>query len=200
MPSLKNSSLPYLIILLLVGLFGGLGILSRYLLSDRSSEVLVADPEPFFYCDQESSIPKTVVRIGEYDELVLFTWESDYFEPNYTAPQRCEIVSKRLTDYHNKGSLNYFSTGFINHSDVICASKENGGDCTSENILVTLRKGIDKNPQQVLLHILALQNFSNIEPIQQHGLHVIITDDQEVKAVDFWNYVNLDPHSAQFIK
>jgi hypothetical protein len=96
-----------------------------------------------FVCDNNSDgNPITVAKKGDQTTPPLIVWETTYFGPDYTPENRCNIVSKKLTQAvaNNGGELAGLNLthGRVNNQTVICWVKGKGR-CNAQNMLFTLR-------------------------------------------------------------
>jgi hypothetical protein len=86
----------------------------------------------------------------------MIRWVSKNFSSSrYTPQQRCQDVSARFQSFNDNGTLKFIRTGSVNRYPVLCVANSKGGNCASNAVLVTLRRGSD--PQIVLERLLDLR-------------------------------------------
>lgn len=133
----------------------------------------------------------TVVRKG-LRQAVLITWNTNYFGPQYTPEQRCQIVSNKLQNVAtaNGGTLKGLNlrSGPVNGQVVICALTGSQIQCDASNMLFTLKPENARQPGAVIQQIIT---FS------QTGSGTINEDSGEEVTVDLgiWEERAFPPES-----
>ncbi len=103
-------------------------------------------------------IPTTLARTPRGDVPVI-RWVSTYFSVSGYDPQtRCEQVSARFQLYHQRGSLQYLTTGRMNTMPVICTTTAQGGSC--QNLLFTLKPTSSRSPSETLQALMDVRQRS----------------------------------------
>lgn len=115
------------------------------------------DTTTTFQCVTSGRNFVTIARRGSVTTDPMILWKSTEFGREYTPWQRCQTVSKRLTNAvaENGGRLGnlQLTTGTINNLPVVCYV--NGrGRCNSQNILFTLDRRNAKNPGEALTRLI----------------------------------------------
>ena len=108
-----------------------------------------------FYCGKSKSkgTPVTFVRTQDGRKIGMINWTSNnYFPPPYTAQERCEIVSRKFQQSNNNGTLKNITTGMLRGYPVVCAGTSQKPTCTDDNLLFTLKRGV--NPSATLRRLL----------------------------------------------
>jgi len=103
-----------------------------------------------YYCAQLNGNWNTFVNTPR-GRVKLVSWEES-FAGNWTPRNRCVEISKRFQGFLDDGSLKYIRTGQVNNLPVLCVAEIKGGDCPSQNVLITLKS--DTDPENVLLRLL----------------------------------------------
>ncbi|WP_445636350.1 Secreted protein [Nostoc sp. DSM 114161] len=104
-----------------------------------------------FFCDREGKIPVTKVRSSRGPETFMRWVIKDFMRSGFDPKTRCRAVSARLQRYYDNGQLFFTSRNNFNGYPVICIANSKGVPCTSDNILVTLKRGT--NAQATLKQI-----------------------------------------------
>jgi Circadian oscillating protein COP23 len=109
-----------------------------------------------FVCGKSEGKPATVARTKKGD-VPIVVWSSEGFSKSGFTPQvRCQQVSARFQSLYRSGQLKYITAGEINKVPVLCATKEQTGKCTQQNLLYTLKAGA--NPQTVIKNLMNVRN------------------------------------------
>lgn len=112
-----------------------------------------------FNCIQQSNGWATVAKRGNaVSENPLLTWSSTEFGDEWTPEQRCQTVSKKLTEVvaKNGGKLAKLdlTTGKVDNGyTVVCVVNAGQKSCDRNNMLFTLNKQNSKNPGEILVKI-----------------------------------------------
>jgi Circadian oscillating protein COP23 len=119
----------------------------------------------------------------------VITWSTNYFGDNYTPETRCQMVSPKLNNAvaANGGTFKgmRFESGPVNGQLVVCALGTGQSQCTSSNMLFTLKP---ENRPRVVQILQELTNFgvsasSSIVEDSGEGVQVDISDlDQELEG------------------
>jgi hypothetical protein len=119
-----------------------------------------------FYCNSsEDGVPTTFVETAQGTYPVI-RWVSDYFTPHgYDQTTRCRQVSDKFQTHFNDGSLNYITTGVVNHQPVICVSDTNGGTCQA--VLFTLKP--EQNASRIIQRLFDLRSGAASGPLEETG-------------------------------
>jgi hypothetical protein len=119
-----------------------------------------------FYCNSsEDGVPTTFVETAQGTYPVI-RWVSDYFTPHgYDQTTRCRQVSDKFQTHFNDGSLNYITTGVVNHQPVICVSDTNGGTC--QGVLFTLKP--EQNASRIIQRLFDLRSGAASGPLEETG-------------------------------
>ncbi|MDS9397841.1 COP23 domain-containing protein [Aphanizomenon flos-aquae NRERC-008] len=72
--------------------------------------------------------------------------------PPWTAQRRCDEVSRRFQRSNDNGTLKNITTGTLRGEPVVCAGTSQNTACTSNNLLFTLKRGV--NPSATLRRLL----------------------------------------------
>ena len=105
-----------------------------------------------FYCGHSKNVPTTMAKTSRGAVSVIH-WVSTLGE-TYTPEKRCQIVSEKFQTFYQDGTLNYLTTGTVNHQPVICAAQHENGPCTG--VLFTLKPNSD--PGRTLQHLLSIRD------------------------------------------
>jgi hypothetical protein len=109
-----------------------------------------------FVCGKSEGTPATVARTKKGD-VPIVVWSSEGFSKSGFTPQvRCQQVSARFQSLYRSGQLKYITAGTLNNIPVICATREQTGTCSQQNLLYTLKAGAD--PQLVIKKLMMVRN------------------------------------------
>ncbi|MDJ0693593.1 COP23 domain-containing protein [Mastigocoleus sp. MO_188.B34] len=133
-----------------------------------------------FYCAVLNDVPITWVRTSRGKEPFI-RWASDAFD--VSPLQRCKIVSARFRRYYDNGRFYFTGREDLNGYPVLCISERPGGGCSSQNILVTLKKGSD--PGFIIQQILYFRRGAAKEPI------IELSGDKFIQYVDGEFYLDV---------
>lgn len=112
-----------------------------------------------FNCVQQPNGWATVAQRGNaVSQNPLLTWNSTEFGDEWTPEQRCQTVSKRLTEVvaKNGGKLAKLdlTTGKVDNGyTVICVVTAGQKSCDRQNMLFTLNKQNSQTPGEILVKI-----------------------------------------------
>lgn len=102
-----------------------------------------------YYCAQLNGGWNTFVNTPR-GRINLINW-ANQFAPDWTPQKRCDAVSQRFQKFLDEGNLKFIRTGNINQQPVLCVANIRGGSCPDDNVLVTLKPGVD--PEKVLIDL-----------------------------------------------
>ena len=102
-----------------------------------------------YYCAQLNGGWNTFVNTPR-GSVNLINWENE-FSDGWTTKKRCAAVSQRFQNFLDQGNLKFIRTGNINKQPVLCVANTRGGNCPTENVLITLKPGTD--PEGVLIKL-----------------------------------------------
>ncbi|MEG4281582.1 COP23 domain-containing protein [Microcoleus sp. A006_D1] len=129
-----------------------------------------------FKCVQHTTGWATIAQRGNsVSQSPLLTWNSAEFGPEWTAEQRCQTVSERLTDAAAKnggrlGGLDLTTGKVDNGYTVVCVVGAGQKSCDRQNMLFTLNKQNTQAPSQILVKI---TNFASgaasNSPVAENG-------------------------------
>ena len=118
-----------------------------------------------FVCGKYEGTPATVARTKKGDVPIVI-WSSEGFSKSGFTPQvRCQQVSARFQSLYRSGQLKYITAGTLNNIPVICATKEQTGSCTQQNLLYTLKAGAD--PQLVIKKLMMVRNRATSRGLEE---------------------------------
>ncbi len=118
-----------------------------------------------FACGKFEGTPATVARTKKGDVPIVI-WSSEGFSKSGFTPQvRCQQVSARFQSLYRSGQLKYITAGTLNNIPVICATKEQTGTCTQQNLLYTLKAGSD--PQLVIKKLMLVRNRATSKGLEE---------------------------------
>lgn len=133
-----------------------------------------------FVCGKSEGIPATVARTKKGDVPIVI-WSSEGFSKSGFTPQvRCQQVSARFQTLYRSGQLKYITAGKINNIPVICATREQTGACTQQNLLYTLKVGAD--PQLVIKKLMMVRNRATNVGLNESAS--TSTPDSSVKSIE----------------
>ena len=131
--------------------------------SVKSGAAEATEPTIFNCVEQEGDWVTVPQRGNATSTQPLMTWGTREFGDKYTPKQRCQIVSRKLTDVvgNNGGRLKglALTTGKLDNGyTVVCVVMEGKETCNQDNFLFTLNRDNAKNPGVVLAKI---NNFAD---------------------------------------
>lgn len=109
-----------------------------------------ASVENTYYCAQLQGEWNTFVKTPR-GRVKLVSWASKFSE-QWTPQRRCIEVSSRFQNFLASGTLKYIRTGIVNNLPVICVAQFRGGECPTQNVLVTFNPETD--PEKVLVQLM----------------------------------------------
>jgi len=140
-----------------------------------------------FYCGKSKSkdIPVTFVRTQDGRKIAMVNWTSNsYFPPPWTAQRRCDEVSRRFQRSNDNGTLKNITTGTLKKGKlqypVVCAGTEQNATCTDDNLLFTLKRGV--NPSATLRRLLDSKGLASGNTLNESAGDTI--------NIDFQLYLN----------
>ncbi len=114
--------------------------------------------ETSFVCGTYENKPATIAKTARGDVPIVVWSSAEFSESGFTPTVRCKQVSARFQSFYRSGQLKYITIGTINKLPALCATKQLGNTCNSQNLLYTLKP--TSNPQQVIKKLMMLQNQS----------------------------------------
>jgi Circadian oscillating protein COP23 len=118
-----------------------------------------------FVCAKADGIPATVARTKKGDIPIVIWKSEDLSEAGFTPQVRCRQVSARFQSMYRSGQLKYITAGVLNNIPVICATTKVNSDCSSQNLLYTLKPNSD--PQQVIKRLTSIRNRSTSRSLEE---------------------------------
>ena len=132
-----------------------------------------------FICGKSDGIPATVARTRKGDVPIVI-WSSEGFtEAGFTPQLRCQQVSARFQSMYRSGQLKYMIAGTLNRQPVVCATKQLNSNCTSQNLLYTLKP--DADAKQVIRRLTAIRNRSSSKGLEESATRLAPTDANSVE-------------------
>jgi len=134
----------------------GISILPIFLAAQPSN----AKEKTRFVCGSDQGVPATLAISPDGKSVPVIRYVSESFErAGYSAQKRCEEISARFQYYNERRELDFMTVGKINGQNVICVTRQAGGDCSrdlkSEGLLITTRPGV--NPRTTLQQLIAVR-------------------------------------------
>jgi len=123
-----------------------------------SQPLQAQETQPRFMCGKdEQGNPATIVKLPDGTESVVVHYVSGAFAgAGYSNQKRCDEISARFQYFNEKREFDYMTIGKINGQNVVCVTRQEGGDCSRdlkwEGLLMTVRPGI--SPRQTLSELL----------------------------------------------
>ncbi len=117
-----------------------------------------------FYCAVLNNVPITWVRTSRGKEPFI-RWVSTAF--NFSPLERCKIVSAKFRRYYDNGEFYLTGRDNVNGYPVLCISNREGGSCSSQNVILTLKQGSD--PGFVIKQIYYFRRGANGSVIELSG-------------------------------
>jgi hypothetical protein len=162
---------------LMLGLATAVMVGESALLSPPSQAVTAATS---FICGKFEGTPATVARTKKGDVPIVI-WSSEGFSKSGFTPEvRCRQVSARFQTLYRSGQLKYITAGSINRVPVICATREQTGTCTQQNLLYTLKPGAD--PQLVIKKLMLVRNRATSRGLEESASTTI--PDTSAKSIE----------------
>ena len=132
-----------------------------------------------FICGKSDGKPATVARTKKGDVPIVI-WSSEGFtEAGFTPQVRCQQVSARFQSMYRSGQLKYITAGTLNKQPVVCATKQVNSNCSSQNLLYTLKP--DADAQQVIRKLTAIRNRSSSKGLEESSTRLTPTDSNSVE-------------------
>jgi Circadian oscillating protein COP23 len=142
---------------------GVTGSIATGILLADSSQALTATTS--FICGKADGVPATVARTKKGD-IPIVVWRSEEFsDAGFTPQVRCRQVSARFQSMYRSGQLKYLTAGVLNNMPAICATTKVNSNCSSQNLLYTLKPNSD--PQQVIKRLTAIRNRATNESLNE---------------------------------
>jgi len=112
-----------------------------------------AESKTRFVCGEDKGAPATLAILPDGTKAPIIRYVSSAFAAaGYSNQKRCEEISARFQYFNDLNEIDFMTVGKINGQNVICVTKQEGGDCSrhlkSEGLLITVRPGV--NPSTTL--------------------------------------------------
>ena len=120
-----------------------------------------------FFCGLSYGHPTTMVRQPRGNTPMIVWTENSWISDTLTPRKRCQQVSNRFQELHNKGQLRTVKAGRVNGQPVICGVANAQGSCNSSNVLVTLTR--DQNPNKIAAQLLNTRASASGQPVYLSG-------------------------------
>lgn len=121
-----------------------------------------------FACGTNEGSPATIVQTSEHGDVTIITWNSGFFEGSgFDNQTRCDMVSKKFQDFHNQGSLKYFTAGSANKQPIICAVQSMNSPCNSDSQLFTLKP--ESNAEETLQKLFGIRRGASQEGLYENN-------------------------------
>jgi hypothetical protein len=131
-----------------------------------------------FACSKFEGKPATVARTKK-GEIPIVIWSSERFSDSGFTPQvRCQQVSARFQTLYRSGMLKYITAGTLNNLPAICATKQQSGSCSSQNLLYTLKPNSD--PQLVIKKLMMVRNRATSRGLEESASLPTTTSAQSI--------------------
>jgi hypothetical protein len=153
----------------------------------ESSQALTATTN--FVCGKADGVPATIARTKKGDVPIVIWRSEDLSEAGFTPQVRCRQVSARFQSMYRSGQLKYITAGVLNNMPVICATTKVNSNCSSQNLLYTLKP--NSNPQQVIQRLISLRNRASSESINESAKLPANSDKLPAKSVEL-DWLNED--------
>jgi hypothetical protein len=111
-----------------------------------------------YFCAYLGGKPHTIVKTSR-GNVPMILWES---AGEWTALERCSIVSKRFQAFADNGTLKYIATGVVNNQSAICAVATKGFRCNANNLLITLTA---TNRHEAVRRLLDISSLAQSGPV-----------------------------------
>ena len=118
------------------------------------------------YSCQEVDGIYSIYSRTERGDIRLMNFKQD-FAQNWSTVERCEEVALRFQRFSDNGILKFIGAGYVNNEPVLCAVREKGTSCNSENILVTLPPLT--NPVKAARELMDTRSLAKGRVIDVHG-------------------------------
>ena len=124
-------------------------------------------------------------------KVSFIVWKSlDFLASGYSPRDRCQLVSIRLQNFYDNGTLDYFVSGNINKHPVICVAESKDEECVDEDkIVLTLQP--DKTNEEVkeaISTLIGVRDSASNPLYNSQGNQYLIEKDGII-VVDIWNYL-----------
>jgi hypothetical protein len=122
-----------------------------------------------FVCETNTEgSPATIVKTQKHGDVTIITWNSGFFEDSgFDNQTRCDMVSKKFQDFHNQGSLKYFTAGSANKQPIICAVPSTNSPCNSDSQLFTLKP--ESNAEETLHKLFDVRSSASPEGLYENN-------------------------------
>jgi hypothetical protein len=122
-----------------------------------ASQASSAEQAPRFVCGNDQGVPATQAVLPDGTKATIIRYVSGAFErAGFSDQKRCEEISARFQYYNEQREIDFMTVGRINGQNVICVTRQEGGDCSrdlkSEGLLITTRPSV--NPRTTLTQLI----------------------------------------------
>jgi Circadian oscillating protein COP23 len=137
--------------------------------------------ETSFVCGTYENKPATIARTSRGDVPIVVWSSAEFSGSGFTPNVRCKQVSARFQSFYRSGQLKYITTGTINKLPALCATKQLGNTCNSQNLLYTLKPTSD--PQKVIKKLMMLRSQAS-SPVVAESFTPAKTDQVDPNSID----------------
>jgi hypothetical protein len=134
-----------------------------------------------FFCQtaiiRGKKVPVTYAATKGQGNVPIVAWKRNDFSTSLSARQRCQAVSRRFQAYYENRTLKYMRTGTVNNYPVICVANNKGGKCSSNSVLLTLKRG--SNASRTLSQLRDFRGLSNGRLVYLNGNQIVSYQDGE---------------------
>lgn len=120
-----------------------------------------------FVCGLSYGYPTTIVRQPRLNTPIIVWTENSWISDTWTPRRRCQEISNRFQELHNKGQMGTVKAGIVNRQPVICGVANAQGSCNSSNVLLTLTR--DQNPNEIVTQLLNIRASASGQPVYLSG-------------------------------
>jgi hypothetical protein len=101
-----------------------------------------------FVCGTDQGAPATMAVLPDGTQAPIIRFTTGAFAGSgFSNEKRCEEISERFQYFNDLREIDFMTIGKINGQNVICVTRQEGGDCSrdlkSEGLLITVRPGVD---------------------------------------------------------
>ena len=122
-----------------------------------AAQLTNAESKTRFVCGEDNGAPATLAVLPDGTKAPIIRYTSGAFAAaGFSNQKRCEEISMRFQYFNDRGELDFITLGKINGQNVICVTRQEGGDCSrdlkSDGLLFTIRPGT--NPYTTITELL----------------------------------------------